>query len=93
MKRNYLVGYDIADQKRLAKVAKIMTEFGSRIQYSFFHCFLADRQKNRMKDRLRNIIKEGDDQIIILPVTERQLKEIEFVGFKINLYMEGIIIV
>jgi CRISPR-associated protein Cas2 len=93
MKRNYLVGYDISDQKRLAKVAKIMTEFGSRIQYSFFHCFLADRHKNRMKERLRDIIKEGDDQIIILPVTERQLKEIEFVGFKINLYMEGIIIV
>ena len=46
-----------------------------------------------MKERLRDIIKEGDDQIIILPVTERQLKEIEFVGFKINLYMEGIIIV
>lgn len=93
MKRNYLVGYDISDQKRLAKVAKIMTEFGLRIQYSFFHCFLADGQKNRMKERLTDVIKEGDDQIIILPVTERQLKEIEFVGFKINLYMEGIIIV
>ncbi|MBN1841086.1 MAG: CRISPR-associated endonuclease Cas2 [Deltaproteobacteria bacterium] len=93
MKRNYLVGYDISDQKRLAKVAKVMTEFGLRIQYSFFHCILADRQKKRMKERLTDIIKEGDDQIIILPVTERQLKEIEFVGFKINLHMEGIIIV
>ena len=93
MKKNYLVGYDISDHKRLAKVAKVMIGFGSRIQYSFFHCFLADKQKNRMKESLREIIKEGDDQIIILPVTERQLKEIEFVGFKINLHIEGIIIV
>jgi len=93
MKRNYLVGYDISDQKRLPKVAKLMEEYGSRIQYSFFHCFLSDKQKAGMKERLKKLIQEDEDQVIILPVSEKQLKEIEFVGFKIQLEMEGVIIV
>jgi CRISPR-associated protein Cas2 len=93
MKRHYLVGYDISDPKRLAKVAKTVTGFGSRVQYSFFHCFLSNRQKNKLKSLLNKIIREGEDQIILLPVTEKQLKEMEFLGFKINLEAEGIIIV
>lgn len=93
MRRNYLVGYDISDEKRLVKIAKIMQGYGSRIQYSFFHCLLSDRQKAKMKKNLGKIVKEAEDQVIILPITEHQLKEIEFVGFKINLLAEGIIIV
>jgi|APCry1669188970_1035186.scaffolds.fasta_scaffold107453_2 CRISPR-associated protein Cas2 len=93
MKKNYLVGYDISDEKRLVKIAKIMQGYGVRIQYSFFHCLLSDRQKAKMKENLGKIVKEEEDQVIILPVTEAQLKGIEFVGFKINLQAEGIIIV
>lgn len=93
MKRNYLVGYDISDEKRLPRVAKLMKEYGSRIQYSFFHCFLSDKQKETMRERLKKVINEDEDQVIILPVTETQLKEMEFVGFKIQLEMEGVIIV
>jgi CRISPR-associated protein Cas2 len=93
MKKHYLVGYDISDPKRLARVAKVVTGFGSRVQYSFFHCLMSDRQKKRLKDLLNKVIHDGEDQIILLPVTERQLKEIEFLGFKINLEAEGVIIV
>ena len=93
MKKNYIVGYDIADQKRLAKVAKIVQGFGYRIQYSFFHCFISSQQKKRLRQLLQKVIHEGEDQVIIVPVSEKQLKEIEFVGYKINLQAEGIIIV
>ena len=93
MKKNYLVGYDIADEKRLPKVAKLMKEYGARIQYSFFHCFLSHKQKAGMKERLKKIIVEDEDQVLILPITEKQLKEIEFIGFKIQMEIEGVIIV
>jgi CRISPR-associated protein Cas2 len=46
-----------------------------------------------MKKMLKKEIKEEEDQIIILPVTEKQLQEIEFLGYKVNLEAEGIIIV
>lgn len=93
MKHNYLVGYDISDPKRLRQVARVIEGFGNRVQYSFFHCFLSQRQKKRMREMLAKVIREGEDQVIILPVTEKQLKEIEFLGYKINLLAEGIIIV
>jgi CRISPR-associated protein Cas2 len=93
MKRNYLVGYDIADPARLRQVAKIVECFGVRVQYSFFHCCISEGQKKRMKALLSREIEEKEDQIIILPVTERQLKELDFIGLKINLRAEGILIV
>jgi len=93
MKTNYIVGYDIADERRLARVAKVVKEFGSRIQYSFFHCYISEKQKERLKDRVKKIIDEEEDQIMILPVSEKQLKEMEFIGFKIRLEVEGVIIV
>jgi CRISPR-associated protein Cas2 len=93
MKNNFLVGYDISDERRLAKVAKVLKEFGSRIQYSFFHCFLSDSQKERMKERHKAVIDEEEDQVVIVPVTERQLKNVESLGFKLHLEVEGVIIV
>jgi CRISPR-associated protein Cas2 len=93
MKRNFLVGYDISDPKRLRKVANVISGFGARVQYSFFHCHLSQKQIEKMKKMLKKEIKEEEDQIIILPVTEKQLQEIEFLGYKVNLEAEGIIIV
>ncbi len=93
MKKNYIVGYDISDQRRLARVAKVMKSFGGRIQYSFFHCFISDSQKKKMLERLKKEIHQQEDQVVVIPVTERQLNEIECVGYKLNLQAEGIIIV
>lgn len=92
MKRNYLVGYDISDPKRLALVAKIMKEYGYRVQYSFFHCWISDVQKKRLIERVKKIIRENEDQIIILPVLESQLKDMEFIGLKTQVEIEGVII-
>jgi CRISPR-associated protein Cas2 len=92
MKHNYLVGYDISDPKRLTRVAKIMKEFGSRIQYSFFHCHISDQQKKRMIERIEKVIRESEDQVMILPVLESQLKSLEFIGVKTQLEIEGVII-
>ncbi len=93
MKRNYLVGYDISDPKRLRRVANVVSGFGSRVQYSFFHCHLSRKQINNMKKMLQKEIREEEDQIIILPVTEKQLQEMEFLGYKVNLEAEGIIVI
>lgn len=92
MKRNYLIGYDISDPKRLIKVAKIMKDYGYRIQYSFFHCWISEAQKKRLMGRIKQAIREKDDQVIIVPVTPEQLKSIEFIGIKEQLEVEGVLI-
>ena len=38
MQKTYLVCYDICDDRRLAKVHKIVRGFGDRVQYSCKEC-------------------------------------------------------
>jgi CRISPR-associated endonuclease Cas2 len=40
MRNTFLVTYDICEERRLAKVHKIMRGFGDHLQYSVFECQL-----------------------------------------------------
>ncbi|MFP4308545.1 MAG: CRISPR-associated endonuclease Cas2 [Desulfococcaceae bacterium] len=93
MKRDYLLGYDIANARRLAKMGKLASGFGRRVQYSFYHCRLSERQKKQLLARAGELIKEDEDQVLLMPVTEKQLREMECLGLKLNLEAEGIFIV
>jgi len=45
MRRLYIIMYDIADDKRLRLVFKIMRGYGDHLQYSVFRCELSKREK------------------------------------------------
>lgn len=40
----WVIAYDIADDRRLARVASEMENFGRRVQYSVFECHLSEAQ-------------------------------------------------
>lgn len=56
----YIVSYDIPDDKRRNNVAKVLLDFGDRVQYSVFECIMDDVLREKMTSRLRKIIKEED---------------------------------
>ena len=62
----YLVSYDIANAKRLRKVAKVCQSFGSRIQYSVFECPLDELRFETLRSELTGIIHHEDDQILFV---------------------------
>jgi len=62
----YLVSYDIANPRRLRKVAKTCESFGSRIQYSVFECPLDDLRFEKLRSALNTIIHHEDDQILFV---------------------------
>jgi CRISPR-associated protein Cas2 len=93
MKRDYLLGYDIAHPRRLARMGKLASGFGRRVQYSFYHCRLSDRQKRELLARAEKLIAADEDQVLLMPVTEKQLREMDCLGLKLNLEAEGIFIV
>jgi CRISPR-associated protein Cas2 len=93
MKRDYLLGYDIAHPRRLARMGKLASGFGTRVQYSFYHCRLSERQKRQLLARAGKLIKDDEDQVLLMPVTEKQLREMECLGTKLHLEAEGIVIV
>ena len=70
MKRfNFLVCYDIADAKRLQKIAKLLEGFAIRIQFSLYYCMhvSADEIKELVK-KLDDLIDQDEDDIRIYKV-------------------------
>ena len=49
----YAVAYDITDDRRRNAVAKILLDFGTRIQYSLFECNTDKRAYLRLQDRIQ----------------------------------------
>lgn len=67
--QNYLIAYDISNEKRLAKVAKILEKFAFRIQYSVFFLPQATlKEKNQLKALLVEVIKQDEDDLRIYKV-------------------------
>jgi len=62
----YLVSYDICNDKRLRQVAKTLSGFGYRIQYSVFECCLEPMGLAECKAQLDSIIHHDDDQVLII---------------------------
>lgn len=62
----YLVAYDIVDDQRRTKVAKILEDFGDRVQYSIFEMELErSEQLSMMQSRLEEVIDPESDRVRI----------------------------
>ena len=66
--RTYIVAYDIADSKRWRRVFKTMHGFGEWLQLSVFQCRLTRRRRAELETRLRELIKVGDDHVLVIDV-------------------------
>jgi CRISPR-associated protein Cas2 len=77
---SYLVCYDIADPKRLRKVAKCCEDFGYRKQFSVFLCRVSAKDYIRLRARLYDIISLTADQVLFIPLTETNLRQMESIG-------------
>jgi len=52
--------YDVADEKRRAKISRVLEAYGTRVQKSVFECDLDNSEFERMRERLRKLVHEGD---------------------------------
>lgn len=73
MRRHYLVAYDIAEPGRLRRLARVVEDFGDRVQLSLFACQLADRDVGTLREALLRVIKADEDSVMLVdlgPVAE-----------------------
>ena len=63
-----LIAYDIADDRRLRRVAKVCEDFGVRVQKSLFECWLDEDRFEEMWARLLNEMNEKDDYLVAYPI-------------------------
>lgn len=62
----YLVSYDIANAKRLRRVAKTLESYGTRLQFSVFECPLDDVRLAHAKAAIADIINVDHDQVLFV---------------------------
>lgn len=80
MRFRYLMCYDIRDDIRLRRTAKVAEAFGSRLNYSVFLCDLTEVEVTRFETELRNTIDYRVDSVLIVnlgpigPATDRRLR-------------------
>lgn len=75
-----VVAYDITDDKRRNRIAKVLEDYGDRVQYSVFECNIAQKHFLRMKDRLEKIMNLDEDSIIFYHLCRSCEIEIERIG-------------
>lgn len=83
MRNRYIICYDIADPKRLAKAFKKMRGFGDPVQLSVFQCDLSRQELILVKAALLEIINEREDKVVLIdtgPVSGRAKGCFEFLG-------------
>ena len=76
----YFVSYDIANQKRLVKIAKTLENYGIRVQFSFFQCEMEKEQFECLKRSLLSIINMKEDSLFFYPICEDCLKNTSSIG-------------
>jgi len=58
-----VVCYDVADDQRRARVSNELENFGTRVQYSVFECYLDESELQELSERLAGIIQEQEDRL------------------------------
>ena len=80
--RTYIVTYDISDARRWRRVFRTMHGFGEWLQLSVFQCRLSQRRRQELETRLREIIKVGQDHVLVIDIgpAERTALVVESIG-------------
>ncbi|MDE0556391.1 MAG: CRISPR-associated endonuclease Cas2 [Candidatus Poribacteria bacterium] len=59
----YVISYDIPDDPRRTRLAKILKGFGTRVQYSVFEAHLTRSQFEQLKQAVNRIIQPETDSV------------------------------
>jgi CRISPR-associated protein Cas2 len=66
--RLFIITYDITDSRRWRRVFKTMHGYGEWIQLSVFQCRLSRRRRAELETRLRELVKTGEDHVLLIDV-------------------------
>ncbi len=68
MSRLYIVCFDVADPRRLRAVSRTLEDFGCRVQYSVFECYLDEKEHHDLQQKIATIIDLEADHVRYYPI-------------------------
>ena len=88
-----IVSYDIVNDKKRNKVAKVMKNYGKRVQKSVFECLIDDKEYVEMKNKLEMIINLETDSIRFYFICSKCKNNVEISGKGTVIEDEDVVIV
>jgi len=88
-----VVCYDIIDDRKRAKVAKVMQSYGVRVQKSVFDCRITYHQYMKMRRQLEKVIDFEEDSIRYYSLCSRCQSAVQVSGLSTKTEFDDIIIV
>jgi CRISPR-associated protein Cas2 len=64
----YAICYDVTDDRRRQEVAKVLKDFGCRVQLSVFEANLDPQELERLKTRVHRLLDPQEDTLRIYPL-------------------------
>jgi len=77
---NMIVAYDITSPQRITKVAKIIKDYGVRVQKSIFEVTVKPMLFEEMKMRIEGVIVPESDGVKYFPLCEKCAGTVEIIG-------------
>ena len=66
--RTYIDTYDMADARHWRRIIKGMSGCGEWLRLSVFQCSLSRRRRAVLEARLRELVKAGEDHVLLIDV-------------------------
>ncbi|MCX7766539.1 MAG: CRISPR-associated endonuclease Cas2 [Candidatus Sumerlaeia bacterium] len=81
---HYVIAYDIPDDARRLRVAKLLDGYGHRVQFSVFEARLSRDNLERLRSRLKRIISPTEDRVTIYYLCENCWQRKTCIGKKVD---------
>ncbi|MCS7259670.1 MAG: CRISPR-associated endonuclease Cas2 [Anaerolineae bacterium] len=75
-----LVSYDIPDDRRRTRLAKVLQDYGERVQYSVFECDLTQKQLQQLLREVKRLISEAQDSVRVYVLCQECVQRIMVLG-------------
>ncbi|MFH1930156.1 MAG: CRISPR-associated endonuclease Cas2 [Pseudomonadota bacterium] len=82
-KKLYVISYDIVDNRKRAKAAETLKDYGRRVQKSVFECRLEAKFLADLLIKLKEIIDDNVDNVLVYMLCEACVKQKKSMGLQI----------
>ena len=75
-----VISYDIPEDTRRTKLAKLLLNYGQRVQYSVFECILTAEQLKSLNKRMLPLLDLAEDSVRFYSLPRDAVREIMVLG-------------
>ncbi len=80
MSQLFLLTYDVACDRRRAKLHALLEQYGAPMQKSVFEARLSAKEEREVTARARKIIDETEDQLLLYRISAGEERKIKCLG-------------